>query len=42
VEGDKQDVFITSLTISGNSLMIEDERGQHYAMNLATREISKT
>jgi len=41
MEDDKRDVFITSLAISGNCLIVEDERGEHYSLDLKTRKVSK-
>lgn len=38
LEEDVQWVFITELKVSGNSLLIRDERGRCYRLNLTTRE----
>lgn len=41
LERDVQDVFITSLTIPGGSLLILNERGERYTLDLATRKVAK-
>ncbi len=41
METDVQDVFICGLTLhDGNLLHIENERGEHYLLNLATRAVN--
>ena len=41
VEGDKQDVFITRLTLlpAARALLIENERGARYRLDLRNREV---
>jgi hypothetical protein len=41
IEGDKQDVFITGLTLlpAERSLRIENERGASYRLDLRTRQV---
>ena len=41
LEADKQDVFITGLTLlqAANALLIENERGARYRLNLRTRRV---
>src|SRR5688572_20930626 len=41
LEADKQDVFITGLTLlqAAHALMIENERGARYRLNLRTRQV---
>jgi hypothetical protein len=41
LEPDKQDVFITKLTLSGDGrrLLVDDERGRRHAVNLADRSV---
>ena len=41
LEGDKQDVFITGLTLlpEARTLVIENERGARYRLNLRTRKV---
>lgn len=41
MEGDKQDVFVTSLEIdrAGRFLTVENEAGDRFAVNLASREV---
>ena len=41
LEGDVQDAFITSLVIEGGALLITNERGDRYALDLATRKVTK-
>lgn len=42
IETDVQDVFISNLTLhDGNLLDIENEHGDHYLLNLATRVVNK-
>jgi outer membrane protein assembly factor BamB len=41
LEKDVQDVFITSLVVSGGTLLIENERGDKYTLNVSTRKVSK-
>jgi hypothetical protein len=42
MEEDKQDVFLSSLTLdaSGSSLLAEDEHGRHYALDLFSRQVT--
>jgi hypothetical protein len=41
LEGDKQDVFITGLTLvpAARALLIENERGARYRLDLRTRKV---
>jgi hypothetical protein len=41
LEGDKQDVFITGLTVlpAAHALLIENERGARYRLDLRTRKV---
>ena len=41
MEADKQDVFVTSLEIdrTGRFLTVENEAGDHFIVNLASREV---
>ena len=41
LEGDKQDVFITGLTLvpAAHALLIENERGARYRLDLRTRKV---
>ena len=41
LERDVQDVFITSLTLRGGSLVIANERGERYALDLSTRKVTR-
>ena len=41
LEGDVQDVFITSARLEGNKLAISNERGERYEVDLATRAVRK-
>ncbi|MDH3287525.1 MAG: hypothetical protein OEP48_07360 [Betaproteobacteria bacterium] len=41
LERDVQDVFITSLSIERGALMITNERGDRYTLDLATRQVTK-
>ena len=41
LERDVQDVFITALSVEGGVLIIENERGERYALDLATRRVTK-
>lgn len=41
LEGDVQDVFITSLVIERGALIITNERGENYSLDLATRKVIK-
>ncbi len=41
LERDVQDVFITSLVIEGGVLVVTNERGESYALDLATRKVTK-
>lgn len=42
MEADKQDVFLTSLTLdaSGSRLLAEDERGRQFALDLFSRQVT--
>ncbi|MEN3375344.1 MAG: hypothetical protein V7604_699 [Hyphomicrobiales bacterium] len=42
LEGDKQDVFITGLTLlpAARALTIENERGKRYRLDLGTRKVT--
>jgi len=40
LERDVQDVFITSLTLRGGSLIITNERGERFALDLSTRRVA--
>lgn len=41
LERDVQDVFITSLTLRSGSLVIANEHGERYAVNLSTRKVTR-
>ena len=41
LERDVQDVFITSLTLRGGSLVIANEHGERYALDLSTRKVTR-
>ena len=41
LEGDVQDVFITSLVIERGALIITNERGESYSLDPATRKVTK-
>jgi len=41
LESDVQDVFITSLAIEGNALIIRNERGEQFVLELSTRKVIK-
>ena len=41
MERDVQDVFITSLVIKRGALIIANERGDRYTLDLATRHVTK-
>ena len=41
LERDVQDVFITSLTVRGGSLVIANEHGDRYALDLSTRKVTR-
>jgi hypothetical protein len=41
LEQDVQDVFITSLKLRGNVLLITNERGERFALNLSTRKVTR-
>ena len=41
LERDVQDVFITSLTLRGGSLVITNEHGERYTLDLATRKVTR-
>ncbi len=40
LEGDVQDVFITTLELDRTRLLITDERGRRFALDLKTRDVS--
>ena len=40
LERDVQDVFITSLALKDRSLLITNERGEKYALDLKTRKVT--
>lgn len=40
LERDVQDVFITSLAVEDGSLIITNERGARFVLNLATRKVT--
>jgi hypothetical protein len=41
LEQDVQDVFITSLKRRGNVLLIANERGERFALDLSTRKVTR-
>jgi outer membrane protein assembly factor BamB len=41
LERDVQDVFITSLTLRGGSLVVANEHGERYALDLSTRKVTR-
>ena len=41
IEGDVQDIFITSLSIQGNLLFVVNERGKEFVIDLQTLEVEK-
>jgi len=41
LERDVQDVFITSLTLEGHRLLVTNERGEVFALDLTTRKVTK-
>jgi outer membrane protein assembly factor BamB len=41
LERDVQDVFITSLTLRGGSVVIVNEHGERYALDLSTRKVTR-
>ena len=41
LEGDVQDVFITSLVVERGALIVTNERGESYSLDLATRKVAK-
>ena len=41
LERDVQDLFITSLTVRGGSLVIANEHGDRYALDLSTRKVTR-
>ena len=41
LERDVQDVFITSLALKDGSLLITNERGEKYALDLQTRKVTR-
>ena len=41
MERDVQDVFITSLVVYRGALIITNERGDSYTLELATRQVTK-
>ncbi|MBD9358062.1 hypothetical protein [Methylomonas albis] len=42
MEEDKQDIFLTSLTVdaAGSRLLAEDERGRQFALDLFSRQVT--
>jgi len=40
-ERDVQDVFITSLTLRSGSLVIANEHGERYVLDLSTRKVTR-
>jgi hypothetical protein len=41
LEQDVQDVFITSLKRRGNALLITNERGERFVLDLSTRKVAR-
>jgi outer membrane protein assembly factor BamB len=41
LERDVQDVFITSLALEHGNLLIADERGRRYALDLTTHKVTR-
>lgn len=41
LEEDVQHVFITSLSLDGGALIVTNEKGDTYALDLATRKVTK-
>ena len=41
LERDVQDVFITSLQLRGHSLVITNERGERFVLNLSTLKVTR-
>jgi len=41
IEEDNQAVFITSMQLDGNSLLVADERSRCYSVNLTTKKVHK-
>ncbi|QIF00548.1 hypothetical protein [Roseimicrobium sp. ORNL1] len=41
LEEDVQHVFITSLVVSGGTLLIENERGDKYTLDVSTRKVTE-
>jgi outer membrane protein assembly factor BamB len=41
LESDVQDVFITSLTLKDGALIITNERGEKYALDLKARKVTR-
>ena len=41
LEQDVQDVFITSLKLRGNVLLITNERGERFVLDLSTRKVTR-
>jgi hypothetical protein len=41
LEQDVQDVFVTSLKCRSNVLLITNERGEHFALDLSTRKVTR-
>ncbi len=41
LESDVQDVFITSLVLKEDTLIITNERGEKYALDLQTRKVTR-
>ncbi len=40
LEGDVQDVFITSLVMEGESLIVTNEKGKKFRLDLATQKVT--
>ena len=41
LERDVQDVFITALTLKDDTLIVTNERGEKYALDLKTRKVTR-
>ena len=39
LERDVQDLFITTLKVRGGTLLVTNERGEHFVLNLQTRRV---
>jgi hypothetical protein len=40
-ERDVQDVFITSLAVRDNALLVANERGEHFSLNLSNHKVAR-